>query len=151
MSPEQYRRFQKLARKSKLLYSVIRDRDGRGKLLDVILPVTELDRANAIFERILYKLPWERKQEPEKPEPCREKAAPAPEKERQEVPSKKDSPSQRDSPGTRARSSTLKKSGASRTTSERPSVEARLKAYREQLRKPPAPAKVKAKSRPKRR
>ena len=36
---------------------MIRDKDDRGKLMDVILPVTELDRANAIFERILYTLP----------------------------------------------------------------------------------------------
>ena len=53
MTPEQYRQFEKLARKQKLLFSAVRDRDDRGKLVDVILPVTELDRANQIFERLL--------------------------------------------------------------------------------------------------
>ena len=54
MPPEQYHQFQKLAKRQKLLYSSIHDRDGRGKIIDVILPVTELDRANQIFERMLY-------------------------------------------------------------------------------------------------
>lgn len=53
MTPEQYRQFEKLAKKQKLLFSTIRDQDERGKLVDVILPVTELDRANQIFERLL--------------------------------------------------------------------------------------------------
>ncbi len=67
MTPEQYKQFQKLAKKHKLLFSVIRDKDDRGKLMDVILPVTELDRANAIFERILYTLPPEPERRPAKP------------------------------------------------------------------------------------
>ena len=64
MTRQQYRKFKKLAKKHKLLYSVIRDRDDRGQLMDVILPVTELDRANAIFERVLYTLPSESEREP---------------------------------------------------------------------------------------
>ena len=40
----------------------------------------------------------------------------------------------------------LKESGASRGTSERPSIEARLQGYRAQVRKPSAPAREKAKS-----
>lgn len=67
MTPEQYKQFQKLAKKHKLLFSVIKDKDDRGKLMDVILPVTELDRANAIFERILYTLPPEPERRPAKP------------------------------------------------------------------------------------
>ena len=67
MTPQQYKQFQKLAKKHKLLFSVIRDKDDRGKLMDVILPVTELDRANAIFERILYTLPPEPERRPAKP------------------------------------------------------------------------------------
>jgi len=39
--------------KQKILFSAIRDKDGHGKLIDVILPVTELDRANQIFECVL--------------------------------------------------------------------------------------------------
>ena len=46
---------------------MIKDKDDRGKLMDVILPVTELDRANAIFERILYTLPPEPERKPAKP------------------------------------------------------------------------------------
>ena len=67
MTPEQYKQFQKLAKKHKLLFSVIKDKDDRGKLIDVILPVTELERANAIFERILYTLPPEPERRPAKP------------------------------------------------------------------------------------
>ena len=67
MTPQQYKQFKKLAKKHKLLFSVIRDKDDRGKLMDVILPVTELDRANAIFERILYTLPPEPERKPAKP------------------------------------------------------------------------------------
>ena len=52
MTPEQFREFRKLAKKHKLLYSSIHDKDDRGKLIDVVLPVTELDRANLIFERM---------------------------------------------------------------------------------------------------
>ena len=57
MTLEQYHQFQKLAKRQKLLYSSIHDRDGHGKIIDVILPVTELDRANQIFERMLYQEP----------------------------------------------------------------------------------------------
>lgn len=64
MTNQQYKQFKELAKKHKLLFSVIRDKDGRGKLMDVILPVTELDRANAIFERILYTLPPEPERRP---------------------------------------------------------------------------------------
>ena len=67
MTPQQYKQFQKLAKKHKLLFSVIKDKDDRGKLMDVILPVTELDRANAIFERILYTLSPEPERRPAKP------------------------------------------------------------------------------------
>ena len=64
MTPEQYKQFKKLAKKHKLLFSVIKDKDDKGKLIDVILPVTELERANAIFERILYTLPRSRSASP---------------------------------------------------------------------------------------
>ena len=36
MTPEQYKRFARLAKKQKILFSAIRDRDDRGKLIDVI-------------------------------------------------------------------------------------------------------------------
>ena len=57
MSPEQYKKFQKLAKRQRILFSAIKDRDGNGQLIDVVMPATELDRANHIFERILYQGP----------------------------------------------------------------------------------------------
>ena len=78
MTPEQYQHFQKHAKKQKILFSAIKDKDDKGKLIDVVMPVTELDRANLIFERIMY-------QGPVRQPPAREtKPAPGPEKARQE-------------------------------------------------------------------
>ena len=180
MTPEQYRQFSKLAKKQKLLFSAIRDKDGTGKLIDVILPVTELDRANMIFERVGYLTPEpaapQREQKPprkerERPQKQREekgkevapserkapqKAPKEPvrpqEKGRQEAaPSKKGSPSQRASPGTRSSSSLRSKAGPTARTSDRPSVEGRLKAYRGELdrRRKSVPVKSRNKARPK--
>ena len=182
MTPEQYRQFSKLAKKQKLLFSAIRDKDGTGKLIDVILPVTELDRANMIFERVGYLTPEpaapQREQKPprkerERPQKQREEkgkeVAPSERKAPQKAPkepvrpqekgrqeaaaSKKDSPSQRASPGTRSSSSSHKKAAVTRTTSDRPSVEGRLKAYRVELdqRRKSAPVKSRNKARPKQR
>ena len=202
MTPQQYKQFKKLAKKHKLLFSVIKDKDDKGKLMDVILPVTELDRANAIFERILYQMPPEPERKPAKElqqgreVSQRERERQAPEKERQPQPQerqtppkekavsgpvrgrqgqvkiqrsesqrspeqgrqeapvsksqentpKKDSRSERDSPVIKISSSIPRESGAARGTSERPSIEARLQAYRAQSRKPSAPARDKAKT-----
>ena len=60
MTSEQYKAFAKLAKPQKLLYSVIRDKDS-GKI-EVVLPVTELERANLIFEKMLYNLPEQQKE-----------------------------------------------------------------------------------------
>ena len=176
MTPAQYKKFRKLAKKQKLLYSAIHDRDDRGKLIDVVLPVTELDRANMIFERILYAPEQEKQPErqPEKnepdrtqehfrdrPFPGREEQSKAPPQRndqakdaappREETPPKKDSRSERGSDGTKTRSSTPVKVSVTKTTSNRPSVEGRLKGYREQLdrAKKSAPTRIKAKEKPK--
>ena len=213
MTPEQYKQFKKLAKKHKLLFSVIKDRDDKGKVLDVILPVTELERANAIFERILYTLPPEPERKPAKPlqkgyevfqerqaperdapeqtpdrrqerppqervqgkrqktpeqkkatvrpqeapvrppQPQREVSQRSAEQGRQQAPvtqrqvkEKNGSRSERDSHVIKISSSIPKESGATRGTSERPSIEARLQGYRSQGKKQFAPAKVKAKS-----
>lgn len=66
MSPEQYKQFQKHAQKQKILFSAIKDRGGGGRVIDVVIPVTELDRANLIFERILYQGPTRQAPEREK-------------------------------------------------------------------------------------
>lgn len=175
MTPEQYRQFSRLAKKQKILFSAIRDKDDTGKLIDVILPVTELDRANMIFERVGYlspepaapqqeqKPPREERKRPQKQReekakdvdrPEREAPQKAPktptrqeEKGRQEAaPPKKDSPSQRASPGTRSSSSSRSKAGPTTRASDRPSVEGRLKAYRVELDRRRKPAPVKSKS-----
>lgn len=176
MTPEQYKEFQHRARKQKLLFATVRDRDDRGKLIDVILPVTELDRANQIFQRMLYQEP-DRQPEPHTRERARDtKDSPEqgrqarqeprrdltqqdtqrPVQERQSSqtaphqaePPKKESRSGRGSHDTRTSSSTPK---GQETMTERPSVEGRLKTYRAQLeqRSVPARQKTKTKSRPK--
>lgn len=110
MTPQQYKKFKKLAKKYKLLFSVVRDKDDRGKLRDVILPVTELDRANAIFERILYTLPAEPEQNPERPlqqgrevfqrsQQVPEKEMQAPEQTEMEVSRQREAPQRLQRPG----------------------------------------------------
>lgn len=146
MTSEQYRQFEKLAKKQKLLFSTIRDQDERGKLVDVILPVTVLDRANQIFERLLSQVSSQ-----EKDVSDLQKAP----QERQDVPvhqknpPKKDFRSERDSPDTRPRFSTPSESADMRTTHDRPSVEERLKGYREKMRKQSVPARQRTKNRTK--
>lgn len=139
MTPEQYRQFSRMAKKQKILFSAIRDKDGKGKLIDVVLPVTELDRANQLFERI--GLVGHQQEE------RKERIA------KEVVPSKKGSPLGRDSPEISSRSASSKEDRTSTRTSDRPSVEERLKGYREQLDRGRAavPTKEKAKSRPKER
>lgn len=57
MSPEQYQQFRQRAGKQKILFSAIRDSDNKGKVVDVIMPVTEIDRANRmVFQTIYQKL-----------------------------------------------------------------------------------------------
>ena len=154
MSPEQYHAFKKRAGKQKILFSAIRDTDGHGKVVDVIMPVTEIDRANLIFERIQYLGQPEQAQQPhheDTPFMAREAhveqdvpqakqdqrpqvkgpVAP-PVGQRQEVASKKGSRSGPDSPATVPSSTSSK--GEDRTMSEeRPSVLERLKSYKAQL------------------
>ena len=54
MTRAQYRTFQKKAKPFRLLYASIRDRDSSGQI-DLVLPATELDRANLVFEKMLYR------------------------------------------------------------------------------------------------
>ena len=54
MTKAQYRAFQKQAKPFRLLYASIRDKDGHGQI-DLVLPATELDRANLVFEKMLYR------------------------------------------------------------------------------------------------
>lgn len=153
MSPEQYHAFKKRAGKQKILFSAIRDTDGHGKVVDVIMPVTEIDRANLIFERIQYLGQEQAQQPPQEATPSKareahvEQDAPQakqdqrpqakgpvtpPVGQRQGVASKKESRSGPDSPAT-APSSTSSKGEDRMTSEERPSVLERLKGYKAQL------------------
>ena len=180
MTPAQYKRFARLAKKQKILFSAIRDKDDRGKLIDVILPVTELDRANMIFERLAYAPQIHQEEQPERSALQRAQEAPSePQQERSRVqgreeqgqpqrpqngpvreeaaPSKKDFRLGRDSPATSTSSATLSDSERMRRMVEgpidRPSVEERLKGFRAQLdqRRQSAPTRNKTKARPKQR
>ena len=171
MSPEQYQAFKKRAGKQKILFSAIRDTDGHGKVVDIIMPVTEIDRANMIFERIQYLgQPEQVQQPPQEATPSKareahvEQDAPqakqdqrpqakgpvaTPVGQRQEVEPKKGSRSGPDSPATVPSSTSSK--GEDRTMSEeRPSVLERLKGYKAQLdaqqRSAPARTKYRQKS-----
>ena len=161
MSPEQYQQFRQRAGKQKILFSAIRDSDNKGKVVDVIMPVTEIDRANMIFERIRYTgQPEQARQDaPSKEQearvgqeaPQREQQRPqqgeTPVGKRQEVAQKKESRSGTDLPDTKGRStsSSGRETAAGTMTSERPSVLERLKGYQAQLdtRQKSAPAKEK--------
>ena len=122
MTRAQYRTFQKKAKPFRLLYASIRDRDGSGQI-DLVLPATELDRANLVFEKMLYR------QE--------DKASgkePAEKSHEKEEPSKNVSRWPPDLTATRADSARSEAMPQSRTTSsERESVILRLETYRKQL------------------
>ena len=168
MSPEQYQQFRQRAGKQKILFSAIRDSDNKGKVVDVIMPVTEIDRANMIFERIRYTgQPEQMRQDaPSKEQearvgqeaPQREQQRPqqgeTPVGKRQEVAQKKESRSGTDLPDTKGRStsSSGRETTAGTMTSERPSVLERLKGYQAQLdtrqKSAPAKEKVRQKARP---
>lgn len=156
MTSEQYKAFAKLAKPQKLLYSVIRDKDS-GKI-EVVLPVTELERANLIFEKMLYNLPEQQKegsqevadaqeltadkqpeQEIEKTEKSEQLEIPVPpeNKQQEENDLKKESRLASDLNAIRPSSSIWKERGnITRTMSDktdRVSVEERLKKFQAQI------------------
>lgn len=122
MTRAQYREFQKKAKPFRLLYASIRDRDGGGQI-DLVLPATELDRANLVFEKMLFRQEDKSsgKETVEKP------------KEKEE-PSKNASRWPPDLTATRAGLVRSEAMPQSRTTSnERESVMLRLEQYRQRL------------------
>ena len=121
MTKAQYRAFQKKAKPFRLLYASIRNKNG-GQI-DLVLPATELDRANLVFEKMLYR------QEDKVPnkEPI-EKA------KVKEKPSKNASRWPPDLTATKSASERSKATPRQRTTSnERESVILRLEQYRSLL------------------
>lgn len=121
MTKAQYRAFQKQAKPFRLLYASIRDKDG-GQI-DLVLPDTELDRANLVFEKMLYR------QEDKLPD--KETAEKA---QKKEEPSKNASRWPPDLTATKSVSGRSKATPRQRTTSnERESVMLRLEQYRSLL------------------
>lgn len=122
MTRAQYRAFQKKAKPFRLLYASIRDRDGNGQI-DLVLPATELDRANLVFEKMLYQQ-GDKASGKASAEKVREK----------EEPSKNVSRWPPDLTATRGASARSGAMPQSRTmSSERESVILRLETYRQQL------------------
>ena len=122
MTRAQYREFQKEAKPFRLLYASIRGRD-RGGQIDLVLPATELDRANLVFEKMLYRQ-----------EDKSSGKEPAEKSRGKEEPSKNVSRWPHDLTATRADSARSKAMPQSRmTSSERKSVILRLEEYRKQL------------------
>ena len=122
MTKAQYREFQKKAKPFRLLYASIRDRDGSGQI-DLVLPATELDRANLVFENMLYR----QVDKAGDKEPAEKSCG-------KEEPSKNGSRWPPDLTATRADSARSEATLQSRTmSSERESVILRLEQYRQQL------------------
>ena len=138
MTQEEYRMFKKGAREKKLLYAAVKNTRNPNGMVDVVMPPSEVERANLVFAQMMYR----------QPEAERQKAQEVPAKEKQPETPKKDSRSGRGSRDTSISSPTRAESAA-RMTGERPSVEGRLKAYRALLdgQRRSAPARQKAKSR----
>lgn len=126
MTQEEYRAFKKGAREKKLLYAAIkssRNPDGPNSMVDVVMPPSEVERANLVFAQMMYR----------QPEAERQQAQEVPPKEKQLETPKKDSRSGRGSRDTNISSRTRAESISRTTSDERPSIEERLKRYRAQL------------------
>lgn len=106
----QFKEFKKKAGRMKILYSAVQDKHNRNAPIDIILPVTEIERANVVLEQIKF----------------------TPEREKQEVQSdqeqqrKNASRSEPDLHDTRGNFSTRSEK-ARMTNHDRPSVEQKLK------------------------
>ena len=137
MTQEEDRAFKKGAREKKLLYAAIKNTRTPNGMVDVVMPPSEVERANLVFAQMMYR----------QPEADRQHAQDAPSMEKQPEAPKKDSRSGRGSRDISISSPTRAESAA-KMTSERPSVEGRLKAYRAQLngQRRSAPARQKTKS-----
>ena len=127
MSKAEFARFKKAANRFKLLYAHIRDDRPEHKGVDVILPVTELGRANMLFEKIHYR---------------QERVARQPGKE---ATPKNVSRSEPDWNDTRRDAVSKESAEPTRRTSKRVSVVKRLEVYRQQFHGSQVSAKTKEK------
>ncbi|WP_258106878.1 PcfB family protein [Christensenella minuta] len=126
MSKEQFQQFEKLARPRKILYAGVGDKQRKSNVVDLMLPITEIERANVVFETIGFKP---------------EKDAEAPEQE-QDTSKKKEPQSPSNSKNSKDRSTSQTKNSK---TSERPSVTAKLEAFDQALKQQAAKPKTRAK------
>ena len=106
LTPEQYREFSRQA-KDKVLFAGIQDKEQPDAPVDLVIPTTDLELANVIFERLFCSL----------------------EKPQEERSSKKESRSERSSDDTGSSSPTSRKN----SKNERPSIGEQLQSFREKL------------------
>ena len=121
MRPEEYRQFATHAKRLKILFSAIQDKDDLKAMVDVLIPTTELERANMIFERMQFVPTGSERRAPENAS-------------QEKPPPKKESRSGCGSRDTRDSSSICKGEGQ-RTMPERPSIEQKLKENKAALEK----------------
>lgn len=126
MTKEQFRQFQKLAKTLKILYAGVGDKRRKSNGVDLMLPISEIERANGIFAAIGFQ-----------PEKEAEGAM------REDDVKKKEHPSPSNSKNSRDKSTSQDKG----RTSEKPSVTEKLKAFdkaaKQQAAKPKARTKAK--------
>lgn len=122
MQPEEYRQFAAHAKRLKILFSAIQDKDNPQAMVDVLIPATEIERANMVFEKMQYAPPHAERQAQEN----------APKEEHQPKKESRSGPASQD---TRDSSSTWKGKDRGRTMHERPSLEQKLKENKAALEK----------------
>ena len=106
LTPEQYREFSRQA-KDKVLFAGIQDKEQPDAPVDLVIPTTDLELANVIFERLFGSL----------------------EKPQEERSSKKESRSERSSDDIASSSPTSRKN----SKNDRPSIGEQLQSFREKL------------------
>ncbi len=137
ITPEQFKAFTKLAGPRKILYAGVGDRGKNSKTIDLMIPVMELERANAIFSSIGYTPANERK------------VAQTGQEQEQESIKKKDTQSRSSTRSTKDKSTSQSNSSSnnSRRNSDKPSVTAKLEAFDKLAKQQGAKPKVRAKAR----
>ena len=138
MTPQQYRKFRKKAKKYRILYSIVKDKDGKGRSIDVLMPATELERANAIFERIDYG----REQSVSQPQKTKEKEEKSKNVDRSAT-VLRDTKDRR----TFSRQNSTMPQSPQTMNNQKPSVEAKLEGYRQQQSATRGPTKTQRKRR----
>lgn len=131
MSKEQFKAFKKKTRQFKVFYTAIGDRNRKSDRVDLIMPVSEVERANIVFEKIGF-FPNEKD---------------APQKE-QSQDKKKEPQRTQDSRDTKAKSTTRDSASKTSKTNEKPSVESRLIAFDKQAKSQTQKTKVRSRPKP---